>query len=440
MTPAARTAAAIDLLGAIEDSIARRGPAADTLAQRYFRQRRYAGAKDRAAVLHTVYAVLRRRGELSWRLQSAGAPVTPRGMVLLELLLSGALNDTMFGGDYGPTAMDTEERRSLEAASAFTDPPLWAQINVPTWLADRLLSRFGEAVQAEMAALNERAPVDVRVNTLKTTRDAALKTLEDAGLKAEPTPLSPIGIRLVSAVAPKDMPLVGEGAAEVQDEASQLASLLARPKAGFAGAQLAELAAGAGGKTLAFGALTANSGQIYAMDTDKKRLDELKSRADRAGMTNLQIHRITTGEGKRAGQFARFAKSMDITVVDAPCSGSGTWRRNPELRWRIDPDRLAEHQALQVQLVQEAMTLAKAGGRVAYMTCSILREENEDVLDAVLAAAQDWSLVDYRRLLEPAGVTAAVGTAAEAPETLQLTPARHGTDGFFFALLAHEMP
>jgi len=431
MTPAARLAAVIELAGEIEESIARRGPSADTLIQRYFRQRRYAGSGDRAAITGRIYGLLRRRGELTWRLMSAGSPIAIRRMALLLARLDGDLGPELFEGEHAPESMDDAEAAAIETAAGFTEPRLWARINVPEWLFERLAVRFGGDLETEMAAMDARATVDLRVNTLKSTRDSVATVLADFGIACAPTPYSPVGLRLEGRPVLDAAEPVKQGAVAIQDEGSQIAALLcaAEPRE-----QVVDLCAGSGGKTLALAAAMANKGQIYALDVDKKRLDELKRRAQRAGVANFQIQRITRGPEKRRRQLASLTGRADLAVVDAPCSGSGTWRRHPELRWRLDPELLAEQAARQHSLVLEAMDLVRSGGRVVYIVCSLLREEGENVVDAVLGEREDAELIDYRRAAEAAGLTAIPESAAEAPESLLLTPARHATDGFFIAL------
>lgn len=433
MTPAARLAAAIELVEAIEDSIAKDGPAADVLMQRYFRRRRYAGSGDRAAIGERVYTVLRRRGELVWRLMSAGSPITPRRLVLLAAWLAGeARVPDVFSGPHAASPPDEAETETLDRAAALEDPPLWARINLPEWLAGRVEARFGERLEEEMEAFAGRAPVDLAVNTLQSTRDSVASALAASGIGAAPTPMSPVGLRLQDRPQLAGHDVLRSGKADLQDEASQIAALLSGVTEG---SQVGDLCAGAGGKTLSMAAAMANSGQIYAMDIDKKRLGELKRRADRAGLRNLQIIRLTTGEEKRARQLAAFAGKLDCVLVDAPCSGSGTWRRNPELRWRLDEERLREHAARQQALLSEGADLLRPGGRLVYAVCSILPEEGEAVIDAVLGSHEDLELVDYRRAWMAAGLPNCPETAAAAPEALLLTPARHGTDGFFVSLL-----
>ncbi len=433
MTPSARLSAAIELLEEIESSLARKGQAADVLVRHYFRKRRYAGSSDRSAVIDLVYDVIRNRGEYSWRLMSAGLPITVSDMALLALRFKNdALGPELFEGPYAQEEPDADRLERLERAVNLTDPPPQALLNVPDWLADHLDSRFGEDVMTEVEALSGRASVDLRVNSLKADRDTVMAALEKAGIEAEVTPFSPLGIRLGKPIPVNELPGFREGKLEVQGEASQIASLITGAKEKE---QVVDLCAGAGGKALALGAMMNNSGQIYAMDTDKKRLETLKIRTDRAGLTNIQIHRLTSGEPKRAEQLQRFANSMDMVVVDAPCSGSGIWRRSPELRWRLEEDDMEELVATQRSLLLEAMDLVKPGGRVAYMTCSVLEMENEGIVDYVLGRRYDWALTDYHRILDDAGLTNLPQSASNAPEMLLLTPARHGTDGFFLALL-----
>lgn len=435
MTPSARLAAVIELIGEIEASIARKGPAADVVIQRYFRQRRYAGSKDRQAIIAQVWRAVRQRGEYGERLTRAGASVSPRLLALLDCRLTGIAEEGLHEGAHAVSPPDEAEAALLERAASRTDLSLAGRLNVPAWLAEKLKARFGGRVEAEIGALSGRAPVDLRVNSLRTDRARLLEALKADGIEAEPCRYSPLGIRLETPAQVQQLAAFRHGDFEVQDEASQIAALLSGvgPKL-----QVAELCAGAGGKTLAFGAMMKNSGQIFAMDVDKRRLEELKERGDRAHLTNLQIHRITTGVEKRADQLARFKGQMDIVVVDAPCSGSGAWRRNPELRWRHEEEDIRQLATAQRALLREAMALAKPDGRVVYMTCSILREENEAVIGFVLRTSPEWEIEDYRRNVEAAGLAHLPESRAEDARMLQMTPLAHDMDGFFLALLQHR--
>ncbi|RMF12766.1 MAG: RsmB/NOP family class I SAM-dependent RNA methyltransferase, partial [Alphaproteobacteria bacterium] len=251
------------------------------------------------------------------------------------------------------------------------------------------------------------------------------------------TPISPDGIRLPTAVGADRLESVRATKAILQDEASQIAVRFVMPAEGR---QIAELGAGGGGKTLALADLMKASGQIYAFDSDARRLEETRRRAREAKVTNLQCHRLPRFGEKRVMMLARFAGLMDRVFVDAPCSGSGTWRRHPDVKWRLDAERLAELVETQKRMLGEALALAgpEETARVVYVTCSLLPEENEDVVAAVLAEHPGWRLLDYRDLLDAAGLPEIADSAALPPQCLQLTPARHGTDGLFVAVLVPE--
>ncbi|RMD88650.1 MAG: RsmB/NOP family class I SAM-dependent RNA methyltransferase [Alphaproteobacteria bacterium] len=433
MTPGARLAAATEILGAIEAAWRSGGAAADSIVEGYFRKRRYAGSHDRRWIIAEVYAALRERGLRLWRLAAEGLEATAERQVLLGLLCAGDIDPAWFGGPHSLPSPSGEELAALRRAAQREGAPPAARHNVPDWLFDRLATRFGAALEREMAALAARAPLDLRVNTARIGRRRVLEQLADSGLKAQPTPWSPLGIRIEESRNIKGHALFQKGLVELQDESSQLATLLCgvRP-----GEQVADLCAGAGGKTLALSALMQGRGQIFAFDTDRRRLSALRTRARRADVRNLQAHPLAADADLRMAQLEAHRGHFDLVVVDAPCSGSGTWRRNPDLRWRFAPDDLARIAARQRALVAEAMTLARPQGRVAYMTCSLLTEENEAVVEEALANHAGWRLVDFREAWAETIGGEAPESAAGPPATLQLTPARHGCDGFFFALMA----
>ncbi len=440
MTPSARLAAAIELLAGIEDAMARRGPAADRVVERFFKQRRYAGAGDRRWIKEAVYRTLRRRGELAERLRRSGAPADARHLLLLaEWMTRGPLPAEWFDGPHAVPAPDDESRARLEAAAALAPEalPKAARHDLPELMLPGLARRFGAALGDETAALAERAPVDLRVLARRRERDAVLAELRDGGLDAAPTPISPDGVRLSTTVGADRLDAVRRTRAILQDEASQIAARFVLPAEGR---QVAELGAGGGGKTLALADLMKGTGQIYAFDSDARRLEETRRRAREAKVTNLQCHRLPRFGDKRLAVLGRFAGMMDRVLVDAPCSGSGTWRRHPDAKWRLDADRLAELVEIQKRMLDEALALAGPApdARVVYVTCSLLPEENEEVVEAVLAGHPDWRLADYRTLLEAGGLPDIGNSAALLPECLQLTPARHGTDGLFVAVLVRK--
>ncbi len=438
MTPSARLAAAIELLDGIEKALRRRGPAADRLIERFFRQRRYAGSGDRRAIKEAVYRALRRRGELVARLEQVGAPADARHLLLLGEWIEngGPLGDEWFAGPHAATVPDERMRAHLDAAAALatTELPEAARLDLPEPMLPGFKRRFGERLDDEIAALRERAPLDLRVLSRHGGRDELLAELRETGLEARATPISPDGIRLPRAVGADKLEAVRRSKAILQDEASQIAVRFALP---LEGGQLAELGAGGGGKTLALADLMKGTGQIYAFDSDARRLEETRRRAREAKVTSLQCHRLPRFGDKRLALLGRFAGMMDRVFVDAPCSGSGTWRRHPDVKWRIDAERLAELIEIQRRMLGEALVLAagRASARVVYVTCSLLPEENEEVIAAVLAEHAGWRLLDHRALVAAAGLPDIPDSAALLPECLQLTPARHGTDGLFVAVL-----
>lgn len=431
MTPAARIAAAIELLETIEAEGGMR--AADRCVQNYFRARRYAGSKDRHDIAERVYTVLRRRAELDWWLARHDAALTARHRLLAALVRiecrPAAEIAPLFGqGPHAAAPLDEAETAMIEALATAGDAnvPAWVRGNYPPWLEGELARRFGADLAAGTAALLDRAPVDLRVNLLKGTREQALEALKVLRIEAAPTALSPIGIRLGERAKIDDKAIYHSGLVEPQDEGSQLVSLLvaAEPKL-----QVVDLCAGAGGKSLALAAAMRNRGQVHACDTEAHRLARINPRAQRAGARNIQAHRLS---GKDDDPFlVEMAGKADRVLVDAPCSGTGTWRRNPEARWRLTPEQLSELRVLQDRLLDQAAALVKPGGRLIYATCSLLPCEDEDRVDAFLAR-------DPRFRPLPVGeVWPGVATGdvpAEGP-WLQLMPHRHGVDGFFVAIL-----
>ena len=414
MTPAARLQATIEILEALE----RTNAPADRFLREWFRDRRYAGSKDRAAVSERLFAILRHRGFLSWRM----ACTSPRALVIASVLAeAGAVDalETLFGGDgYGPPALSDAERAAI-ATVPKTMPPLSVQGEFPTWLEAELKRSLGEALIEEMRALCERASVDLRVNSLKASRDDVMRLLADEGFVARATPMSPLGIRLAAGEklsALSRLPAFEEGLFEFQDEAAQIASLLvdANP-----GERILDLAAGAGGKALALAAAMSNTGEIVACDIDAKRLAQLAPRAARAGVTIIEAVAVDAAKGP-----------FDTVLVDAPCSGTGTWRRQPELKWRLTPEKLAELEALQDTLLARAV--AYAPKRIIYATCSLLKCENEDRVGAFLER-------HARYRLQPVSDVWRVTLGTEPPSgtsrCFHASPLKTGTDGFFAAVL-----
>lgn len=387
MTPAARVQAAIELLDEIIVAARTAGPAADTLITRWFKTRRFAGSKDRRAVRELVYRAIRRAGE---------PPASGRAAMLGVAQEEAELRGLFDGSPHGPAPI-AEDETTAPAAVA------------PRWLDDL----FDPGLDgADRPALLDRAPLDLRVNRLRGEREAALAVLPDA----VPTPLSPIGLRLPEGSRIEEGEPWLSGLVEVQDEGSQLLALACEAR----GAQtVVDLCAGAGGKTLALAAEMENKGRLIAADADRSRLSRMAPRLVRAGVSNVETRLLNPGREREA--LADLRGTSDIVLVDAPCSGTGTWRRNPETRWRLTPDRLARLVALQSQLLDVAAELVCPGGFLVYAVCSLLRQEGRDQADRFSARS---SLVPAP-LAITAGIDAGTGRI--------LAPARDNTDGFFVA-------
>lgn len=427
MTPGARLQSAIEIL----DDIFRTGRPADRVFDAWSRSSRFAGSKDRAAVSEIVYAVLRRRAELAAacggeeaRLLAFAALRLVEGKVLAEI---EALAD---GSRHAPAELTWEEKTAINAASLpGAGAPPHIRFNYPEFLQVELERAFGPRLEAEMAALLERAPTDLRVNTLKSSRDKALAALAEAGIASEPCALSPWGIRLLARANLPGLQLFRDGTIEIQDEGSQLACLLSGAKPGE---QVVDLCAGGGGKSLALAAMMGNRGQIYACDIDGRRLGGLVPRAERAGIRNLQTRVLEPFRpGEADASFADLETRADCVLVDAPCSGTGAWRRSPDARWRLTPEMLAGYRAAQDEVLSRAARLVRPGGRLVYVTCSLLPSENEDRVTAFIAANPGFALQDWQAHW-PEGVPALPAAAGGA---LRLSPATAGTDGFFIAIL-----
>ncbi|BBK43440.1 rRNA cytosine-C5-methylase [Allostella vacuolata] len=437
MTPAARIASAIELVDRIEGS---RIPT-DALLAEHFRARRFIGSKDRGAIAETVYAYLRRRGQVDWWIERQGwgrVGTTARarmvGLLLLERkAAAGEIAHLFDDGPYHPRRLNPDEQGIVEALAgkpiAHPDQPVWVETNYPEWLHPHLVAVFGDAVGREMAALDVPAPLDLRVNALAGTREQAIASLARDQIRAVPTEWSPWGLRLDKRVALQTVDAWKSGLVEVQDEGSQLVAMLLGARAGM---RVVDFCAGAGGKTLAIAAGMENKGQIIACDTSAKRLEGATVRLRRAGVHNVERRHI---ESERDKWVKRHAGAFDRVLADAPCTGTGTWRRNPDGRWRLTEQDLAELVDLQGRILDSCARLVKPGGRLVYATCSILAEENEAQVERFLAAHADFRAVPVADAWPAGQPNPATGLEAFPGPALRLSPARHGTDGFFAALL-----
>lgn len=429
MTPAARLSAAIEVLAAID---AQRIPAANALKE-WGVAHRFAGSGDRSAIAGLVYDVLRRRSSAAFVMGEDSPRARLLGMLRLERGLDvPAIARLCDGARFAPTPLTDAERTALANATLAEAPPPVAG-DYPEWLDSAFMDAFGEMRAAEAAALARRAPLDLRVNMLKAKRDEACAAL--AHLGAQAAPWSPWGVRIVLAADARSPGIQAEpefikGAVEVQDEGSQLVTLMAGAQPGET---VIDLCAGAGGKALALAAMMMNRGRLIATDDDKRRLAPIHDRITRAGARLIEV-RTPRGE---ADPLHDMTGQADLVLVDAPCTGTGTWRRNPDAKWRMRPGALDERLKDQVTVLDRAAPLVKSGGRLAYVTCSVLRAENDAQIAAFRARHPGFVTVP------PDTVMAALGTAAGAfraavrvsEQGLLLTPLRTGTDGFFIAVL-----
>jgi 16S rRNA (cytosine967-C5)-methyltransferase len=429
LTPGARLAAAIDILSAVDTG----ERPADDIAADYFRRRRYIGAKDRASIAGHVYGILRHRAALDWWIQKHRAEIGSRTRLLTALVLIDgwrpeAIASHWDGGRFRPAPLMGTEERLLRALVGRTlhHPGMSRAVanDLPEWLEPYLERVFGNGLEREMAALNATAPIDLRVNLLKTDREAARRALAAEGVAAEPTPLSPMGLRLSERVPLGGLAAFREGLVDVQDEGSQIAALLADARPGM---RVVDFCAGAGGKTLALAAGMKNHGKLVACDVSARRLETAARRLRRAGVSNVE-RRVLTSE--RDTWVKRHAGGFDRVFVDAPCLGTGTWRRNPNAKWQTTSVDLAELVVRQQQILGSAARLVRPGGRLVYVTCSLLREENEEQAEAFLAAEPGFVVVPAAGVWRETTGTLLPG----ATRCVRLTPARHGTDGFFVAI------
>jgi 16S rRNA (cytosine967-C5)-methyltransferase len=404
-------------LAALADALATVLPLsapADVALHDFFRRRRQLGQRDRAFIADGVFATLRRRRSLTAHARSS----QPR-----QLALAASIRELGISLRELEPALSTEEREWAREFKA-RKPPLTAAeaADLPDWLWEALGAALPDERDALTRAWLAPAPLDLRVNTLKITRDAAQAQLAADGIETSPTPYSPVGLRVAGKPALQPHPLFTSGAIEVQDEGSQLLCYLAAPKRGE---MVVDFCAGAGGKTLLLGALMRSQGRLYAFDVSPRRLTNLKPRLARSGLSN--VHPVLIKD-ERDNHVKRLAGKIDRVLVDAPCSGFGTLRRNPDLKWRHTARAIDELAAKQARILAAAASLCKPGGRVVYATCSVLPAENDAIVDGFLATHPEFALGDAGAELARAGI------ALDGP-LLRLYPHRHGCDGFFAAVL-----
>lgn len=396
---------------------------ADQVVSRFFRDHREFGPRERATLAETVYTVLRKK-LLFDHLSPSGSGPKERRMAIL--------------GFYGPrdflkSALNDTEKRWLDNCDAVKQDDLLERHrhNLPEWLVAPLKAQLGDQFWPLVESLQQPAPLDLRVNALTDKRPEVQKELAKAAIRAVATPFSPWGLRIDGKPALNKLDAFTRGAVEVQDEGSQLLALLLDAKRGE---MVVDFCAGAGGKTLAIGATMRNTGRLYAFDTSAHRLDALKPRLARSGLSNVHPAAIAH---ERDDRIKRLAGKIDRVLVDAPCSGLGTLRRNPDLKWRQSPKSVQELTAKQTAILQSAARLVKPGGRLVYATCSVLPEENEAIAEAFAAANPDFEPQDAAELLaglKVAGAEALCAGGERGTRYLRLWPHRHATDGFFAAV------
>ena len=436
MTPVARISAAIEVLDDIFD---RRRPVADALKD-WGLAHRFAGSKDRRAIGDLVFDALRPRASAAWAAGGEDGRAVMLGLLRTHRGLDLAGVERQIAGErFAPAPLSTDERAAL-AEDRLATAPDPVRGDYPEWLADELGRVLGDTVVAEMRAMAEVAPLDLRVNTLKCDADRAARELSDElGRTPERPALAPLCLRLP--VEPeRGEPHIAstesflKGHIEIQDLGSQLAAEFAGARPGM---QVLDICAGGGGKTLAMAAAMGNHGQIFAYDSDRRRLAPIHDRLARAGIRNVQVR----APKPNSDVLDDLEHRMDLVLVDAPCTGTGTWRRNPDAKWRIRPGSLAERVKDQVAVLDQAARYVKPGGRLAYITCSLLPSENGDQVAAFLERHPRFSVV------EPASVVAAYESEAMVvlgdavtllPEGLMMTPLRSGTDGFFVSVMTRR--
>ncbi len=429
MTPAARLSAAIELIQTIDSN---RVPAAGALKE-WGTAHRFAGSGDRAAISGLVWDVLRRRASSAWIMGEDTARARLLGMLKLERGLDAdAIAALCDGSRFAPSPLSDTERKAL-SENSLDGAPAHIAGDYPEWLDPYFSEVFGEDRGLEAAAMASRAPLDLRVNTLKAKREKVQAST--AHLGTTPTRWSPNGLRIEMSADARNPGIQAEeafikGQIEVQDEGSQLAALLSAAKPGE---QVIDLCAGAGGKTLALAALMQGKGRLIATDSDKRQLAPIHERLSRAGVHNCDV-RTPKGE---SDALSDIRSSADLVVIDAPCTGTGTWRRNPDAKWRVRPGALEVRLKSQSEVLDRAAGLVKPGGRIAYVTCSVLKSENGGQIRQFLARHPGFAVVP------PSETVAALWDKSEdfAAATLQsaegllMTPRRTGTDGFFVSVL-----
>jgi len=390
---------------------------ADVTLSRYFKDHPRLGGRERGAIAECIYSVLRNK---TFYTDFAGG-ATMRRLVLMGM--ADAIGVESLGG------LSEEENDFLARIKEIDRSllPPKQRTNLPDWLYDKFVAQYGEEETLQLAAvLNTPAPLDLRVNALKANREDVVAELATAPIAAEPTPYAPLGLRIRKKPALQNLPLFKSGAIEVQDEGSQVLAQLVGARRGE---MVVDFCAGAGGKTLALGAIMRSTGRLYAFDVSEKRLTKLKPRLARSGLSN--VHPVVIAH-ERDAKVKRLAGKIDRVLVDAPCSGMGTLRRNPDVKWRQPLEAIGELTEKQASILDGASRLVKFGGRLVYATCSLLDEENDAIAAQFLATHPDFALVPMHQVLAEQRIPLEMG------DYLKMLPHKHGTDGFFAAVFERK--
>lgn len=430
MRPSARIAATIELLEILERS----NSSAKVIVSSFYRKRRYIGSKDRKDISDRIFNIIRHHARLSWWTNQSSVRIkTAAYLLLIENLSLAEIKSIFDNSQYGPASLSRTEMTLIEKLSNQTiensNMPEWQENEVPEWLYKELKLKWPKTYLKEIKALNKPASLDIRVNTLKSTREDACDLLRSDNIIAEFTPLSPIGLRINQPVNIYNSRAYKSGLIEIQDEGSQLISLLvgANPNE-----KTVDLCAGTGGKTLALGATMKNGGPLIACDISSKRLKKLGPRAKRAGISNISMKVL---HARNDPWVTASRETCKRVLVDAPCSGTGTWRRSPFSKWQITKTDISKRLKQQLDVLKTAEILVGDRGRIIYATCSLLQKENEDQIKLFLKTNKDFRLLSIDILWQEL-------LGYECPSSgpfLNLSPAIHGTDGFFCAVLEKSL-
>lgn len=433
MKDAARISSAIDLLARIN---AGRIPMDNTIRD-FMAQRRFIGSKDRTAIVERVYRIMRAHARLGWWIAKGGMPDTSRTRVLADLMFHDRATEEYLEGIFSGGRYEAEPLEPAEIAFAaflherdINDPsmPDAVRCECPDWAEEKLRALFGKDFESHLSAMIDPAPLDLRVNTVKGTVDEAIESLKNDKIRVAKTPYSPVALRAEGKPFMSDSKAFRSGLVEIQDEGSQLIALVSGAKPGM---RVLDFCAGGGGKTLVLAAMMNNKGNIVATDNDARRLEKGKPRYRKAGVHNVETRSLSEESNRK--WLRRQKGTMDVVLVDAPCSSSGTWRRNPDLRWRWYGPNLEAIIQMQSEILEKVADKVKPGGRLVYATCSLFPEENEKQVEAFLSRHPDYSLLPLSEAWE--------GDRAHIPcadPYLRLFPQDHSTDGFFAAVLVRS--